>query len=160
MAKRKKSASFTEKMRLLRKAGLEDFIIRRPASFEDAPLDPLPERMKRILDYLKKYRSKNKEDMFCFIMYDITDDRIRNYIAKYLLEKGCIRIQKSVYMACLDKALYQDIHRTLKEVNDMYDNEDSIIFVPIDEFHVEDMKMVGKNIDLSLVVDLPSTLFF
>jgi len=163
MAKRKKKPlSFAEKLRQLREAGIEPYHRYRQEedSFDADQVEPLPARIGRILDFLRRPRPKNADTMYYFILYDITDDRIRNYIAKYLLERGCIRIQKSVYMAHLQKSAYIDMHETLREVNDLYDNEDSIIFIPLDEFHVEMMKMVGKNVDVSMVVDPPNTLFF
>jgi CRISPR-associated endonuclease Cas2 len=162
MAKRKKREwSFVEKMRLLKKAGLR----RRPPADgrppfdEEAPLPPPAERVDLILRLLALAHRKKHDDMFCFIMYDITDDRIRLYLAKYLLRMGCQRIQKSVYIARFQREEYDEVCLTLKEVNDMYDNEDSVFIVPIGESYLRELKMVGKNVDFSIVVDTPGTLF-
>jgi CRISPR-associated endonuclease Cas2 len=159
MGRKKKDRTFVENMRLLKKAGLESFAVRPRPAFEEDPLEPPSERVARILRFLNKASRKNKDDMYCFIMYDITDDRIRNYLAKYLLRKGCQRIQKSVYVACFQRGEYEEICQDLKEVNDMYDNDDSVFIVPIGESYLQEMKMVGKNVDFSLAIDTPGTFF-
>jgi CRISPR-associated endonuclease Cas2 len=163
MAKKKQQPlSFLEKMDRIRKAGLRVEDSSTDPSFPvNDPLIPLSERVEQILHFLKQAQrsTQPEENMYCFIMYDITDNKIRNYIAKYLLEKGCQRVQKSVYLAQLSRRLYDEIVQTLKEVNDLYDNDDSIFFVPIGENYLQEMNMVGRNVDFTLVVDPPTTLF-
>jgi len=38
-------------------------------------------------------------DALQVVHYDIENNKIRNYIAKYLERKGCIRVQKSIFIA-------------------------------------------------------------
>ncbi|MBK7522811.1 MAG: hypothetical protein IPI53_01165 [Saprospiraceae bacterium] len=44
------------------------------------------------------------------------------------MKKGCLRIQKSVYLAKSSPAIMKDISQTLKEINEVYNNEDSIFY--------------------------------
>ena len=94
------------------------------------------------------------------IMYDITDDKVRQLVAKYLKSKGCIRIQKSVFMANSTHERFMEIHETLRDVNGQYENEDSIMLVPVNVADVRSMKLIGKNVSVDILTDPPSTVFF
>ena len=91
----------------------------------------------------------NPKAMNCFIFYDITDNKIRVRIAKYLMAKGAQRIQKSVYLANISKAIYREIFDTLVALEEVLQEYDSIFMVPIGEYHLAEMNMVGRNIDMS-----------
>jgi CRISPR-associated protein Cas2 len=97
--------------------------------------------------------------MYAFILYDIENNKVRRHISKYLEKKGCVRVQKSVFLAELKRKLYLEIHSIIKEVNAMYDNHDSIFFIPVGEDILNTMKVVGKNIDFELITNPGSTLF-
>ncbi len=92
---------------------------------------------------------ENPRAMNCFIFYDIEDNRLRVQIAKYLLRKGAQRIQKSVYLANISKKIYKEIFDTLTELEAVFGERDSIFMVPIGEYHLAEMKMVGKDVDMS-----------
>jgi len=162
MARPKKvTYDLREKLRKIRAAGLE--------ASADAPQTPLPDekeglatlndRIRRILQLVRD-PSKNKYDMLYLVMYDIEDDRVRTHIAKYLLSKGCIRIQKSVYLARTRQKVFQEINDTLKEVQEAYDNADSILLVPVPSANVSSMKIIGKDIQIQSLIAPPNTLFY
>lgn len=90
----------------------------------------------------------NPRAMNCFIFYDIEDNRLRVKLAKYLLEKGCQRVQKSVYLANISKKIYNEIFQTLQELEEVFSSMDSIFMVPIGEYHLAEMRMVGKDVDM------------
>ena len=48
--------------------------------------------------HLRKTAPVKAVQMTFIKMYGIKDDKMRTEVAKYLKEKGCIRIQKSVFM--------------------------------------------------------------
>lgn len=121
--------------------------------------DRLQDRIRALLQLVKD-PSKNKYEMIYMVMYDIEDNRVRTHIAKYLLSKGCIRIQKSVYLARTHQKIFQEIKETLKEVQDAYDNEDSILLVPVQSSSVSSMKIIGKDIQIESLIDPPNTLFY
>lgn len=70
-------------------------------------------------------------------MYDITSNKVRTLIAKFLLKKGYTRIQKSIFMADMPSDEVQDIAQKLTEIQKMYDNNDSILIVPLSEDYPE-----------------------
>lgn len=158
MAKRRE-LSFYERILKIRQAGLSDD---SNLSFvpEDYELLPLVERLPLVDAILKKAVVKKINTMYSFIMYDIENDKIRTHIAKYLIKKGCVRVQKSVYLSELKRKKFDKIYRTLQEINAMYDNYDSIFFIPIGEDVINTMKIVGKNVDFELIVNPGNTLFF
>lgn len=117
------------------------------------------ERVKKLLGILNNTDKKDNK-MIYFIMYDIEYNKIRNYIAKYLIRKGCTRVQKSIFIANTDRKLYNDLQQTLKSVQEMYDNNDSIFFVPVSTDEIRSMKVIGKSIDFDLVTCSKNTMFF
>lgn len=137
--------SFAQKARQLKKSGL---VHEGSAAFGTVG---------RALQRINAKRLK-PEEMICFIMYDVEDNKIRNHIAKYLIKRGCERIQKSVYMARTTKKAYEDMARTLAEVNEVYDNNDSILLLPLGVENIERMKVIGKDIDKEVVIKKRNTL--
>ncbi len=91
----------------------------------------------------------NPRAMNCFIFYDIQDNKIRVQVAKYLLQKGCQRIQKSVYLANISKTIYNHITSTINELQEVLSEEDSIFIVPVGEYHLSEMYMVGKDVNMN-----------
>ncbi len=154
---RKKEFDLKEQLKCLQKAGLRP-PPERPSEADNL-LDPLPERVRKILGIVQAGPLKATE-MTWLIMYDISDDRVRLQIAKYLIRQGCIRIQKSVFIARSENKHFEEVYQTLKEVNEMYDNEDSIILVPVNASDVRSMKLIGKNVNIQAITDPPTTLFF
>jgi len=159
MAKRKKKElSFYERIVKIKRAGLETTkdLVYIPMDYD---LLPLSERLPLVDRVLSQYSNKKIDEMYAFIMYDIENDKVRTHISKYLIKQGCTRVQKSVFLAEFKRKKYQEIHKTLKEINAMYDNHDSIFFIPIGEDILNNMKIVGLNIDFELITNPGNTLF-
>lgn len=93
-------------------------------------------------------------------MYDITSNKVRTLIAKFLLKKGYTRIQKSIFMADMPSDEVQDIAQKLTEIQKMYDNNDSILIVPLSEDYARAMKIIGQEVDIDLILHSKNTLFF
>lgn len=104
--------------------------------------------------------TRKSNNMLFFVMYDIEDDKVRTQIAKYLHRQGCLRIQKSIFIADLSFETMDKIMMDLTEVQGCYENKDSIIIVPISSDYLKAMKVIGKGIDLSVIMKTESTLFF
>ena len=98
--------------------------------------------------------------MLFFVMYDIESNKVRQSIAKYLERKGCQRIQKSVYLANLDRSAYDQIRSDLAEVQGMYENSDSIILCQASSDELRSMDVIGQNLDLDIILKDRNTLFF
>lgn len=134
-------------------------IIRCAMPSQDNDLASLDERMRSLIGIIdNKERPDNY--MLFFVMYDIESDKVRTLVSKYLQKKGCTRIQNSIFLADLPKDVYEQIQTDLKEVQNCYDNHDSILVVPIPAEHLKSMTVIGKSIDIGLIMKTKSTLFF
>ena len=147
-----------EKLQKLKEAGITIPPDKSDLDREDV-LQPLPIRIQQILGIIKS-KPQKATTMNYIILYDIEDDKVRKLVAKYLLQKGCVRIQKSVFMANTTHEKFQELHNTLKDINSYYENSDSIIVVPINVADVRSMKLIGKNVNIDILTDPPNTLFF
>jgi CRISPR-associated endonuclease Cas2 len=159
MAKQKKEMNFVQIMRKFYRAGLEDSPVpnRTSGNYEDLP--ELDERIARILGIVKR-DDRPAGNMIFFVMYDIEDNKVRRYIAKYLLKLGCSRIQRSVFLADLPNDRYNCIRKDLTEVQAAYENKDSILIVPISTDYLTAMKIIGQTIDVDVITGNKNTLFF
>ncbi len=126
---------------------------------EDIPLEDIPVRIKQFQKIINRHHPKRRT-MLYFVMYDIENDKVRRLVAKYLIKKGLTRIQKSIYVADTSRKVFDEIQETLRAVQEAYDNHDSIVMVPIAADDLRAMKIIGKNIDLDIVLGNENTLFF
>lgn len=125
---------------------------------EGMALKPLNERIQIILGIIKKQPVK-ATTMNYLILYDIEKNKVRNLIAKYLLAQGCIRVQKSVFLSHSTHEKFDAIKNTLAEINEIYENKDSIILIPLNVSDARSMKLIGKNVNIEQIIDPPNTVF-
>ena len=157
--KKKDALTYLQKLRKLKTSGLEHSpVVNRVANDLDA-LPTLEERVRTILGIIKK-REIIANDMLFFVMYDIESNKVRYNIVKYLERQGCFRIQKSIFLANLSMEKYEDIKHDLAEVQDLYENHDSIIVCPVSSDYLSSMKVIGQSINLDLITRSKNTLFF
>jgi CRISPR-associated protein Cas2 len=124
---------------------------------DEEELIQLVERINQLQSLIKEKKQRN---MLYFVMYDIENDKVRRLIAKYLERKGLIRIQKSIFVANTPHNVYQEIKQTLQEVQEAYENNDSIIIVPVSTDEIKAMKIIGKNVDIEIITGDKDILFF
>jgi len=146
-----------QKLFLLKNAGLKNN--EKKSNNDFAKIDELNARIKKILD-LSETLKTDKTKMLFFVMYDIQDNKVRREIAKYLQSKGCVRIQKSIFFASAERKIFSKIHKDIKDVQSFYENNDSIIIVPVSTDEIRSMKIIGQNIDFDIVMNNKNTLFF
>jgi len=146
---------FAEKLARIKQAGLGKKSVKD--TDEDEQIESIETRIEKIF---KLVNDKKSTHMLYFIMYDIENNKIRNYIAKYLEKKGCIRIQKSIFLTQSERPVFREIRDILKEVQKAYDNQDSILLVPISTDELRSMSMIGKDVDLDFIQNKKSTMFF
>ena len=121
----------------------------------------LPDISQRVQAIFSVAQQKKKStDMLFFVMYDIESNKVRRYVVKYLERKGCMRVQKSIFLANLPMEKYQDIRNDLAEVQAAYDNQDSILIVPVTTDYLRSMKVIGQNLDIDIITHTRTTLFF
>lgn len=155
---KKPPLSFVEQMKKLIASGINDSPKVVVKDDSDA-LTPLEERVQDILGLSDNAR-KRKDRMLFFVMYDIESDKVRRLVVKYLIREGCTRIQKSIFLADRPVATYNKIKSDLAEVQAVYDNEDSIIVLPVTTDYLRMMKVIGKNLDVDIITHSKNTLFF
>lgn len=152
-----KNFDLKERIAKLKAAGLT--VNDDETDLDDAmEIAPLPDRIKKILGILQSNPVK-ATTMNYLILYDISNNKVRRLIAEYLLSKGCIRIQKSVYLCHSNHKKFTEIKETLADINDTYENEDSIILIPINISDARSMKLIGNNINIDQIIDPPNTVF-
>lgn len=120
---------------------------------------PLPMRVKTILG-IADNPNRNAGNMLFFVMYDIESNKVRTHVAKYLINQGCTRIQASIFLADTTREKYDKIREDLAEVQACYENHDSILVVPISTDYLKSMKVIGKNINVDIIMRNRNTLFF
>lgn len=125
---------------------------------EEFDLKPLPERIQLILGIIKRQPVK-ATTMNYLIMYDIEKNKVRTLIAKYLISQGCIRVQKSVFLSHSNHEKFGAIKNTLVEINEIYENKDSIILIPLNVSDARSMKLIGQNVNIEQIIDPPNTVF-
>lgn len=160
MAKKKKmELDFVARMKALAKAGIKD----SPSPNRDIDrkdeIHSLEERLDQIFEITEK-KDRNVGNMLFFVMYDIENNRVRTLVSKYLIKKGCTRIQKSIFLADLPSEKYEQIRNDLTEVQEAYENLDSILVVPISTDYLKSMKIIGKDISVDVIMKSKNTLFF
>lgn len=159
MRKIKAALDYLERLRRIQDSGMEGCRpINRPVDELDE-LESVELRAHNIFDIINSSK-RPAGNMLFFVMYDIESNKVRYNIAKYLIRKGCTRIQKSIFLADMDNTAYNNIRQDLTEIQSLYDNHDSIIICPVSTDMLRNMKIIGKNIDLDIIAHSRNTLFF
>ena len=78
----------------------------------------------------------------------------------FVITKKGERIQKSIFLANLSMEKYENIRKSLVEVQSLYDNHDSIIVCPVSSDLLRNMKIIGQSINLDVITQCKNTLFF
>lgn len=125
----------------------------------DDECESLEVRMRSLVGIINR-KERPENYMLFFVMYDIESDKVRTLVSKYLQKQGCTRVQNSIFLADLPTDTYEKIQVDLKEVQACYDNHDSIMVVPMNVDNLRSMSVIGKSLDLDLIMKTKSTLFF
>lgn len=155
--KQRKTIDPLDALRKIAQSGIKDSPPPNREMDEDYELIPIKQRVDKILGITE---NKKTTDMLFFVMYDIESNKVRSYVVKYLQRKGLYRVQKSIFLGKLDATQYNEIREDLTEVQQAYDNNDSILVVPISSDMLNSMKIIGQNINIDLITRNTSTLFF
>ena len=97
MSKKVKAIGFVQVMKRIKQAGLQHSPPPNRADFELNELDPIEKRVAQLFNIVECNQSAG--NMIYFVMYDIEDNKVRVQVSKYLIKKGCQRIQKSIFLA-------------------------------------------------------------
>ncbi|MDO9527715.1 MAG: CRISPR-associated endonuclease Cas2 [Syntrophales bacterium] len=93
-----------------------------------------------------------------WIIYDISDDRTRNKVAKECKKYGLIRVQKSVFLGKLKANRFDELaEKCLDLIND---DVDSLYLFPFCQEDFRQIKVMGQGFDRKLVNDEVLAQFF
>ena len=159
MRKKKETLPHIEVLRRLAHAGVSGSPSVNRITGKASDIQSLRDRVNFLIGVVNKQQRK-ATDMVFFIMYDIESNKVRREIAKYLLDKGCFRIQRSIFLASADRMIYEQIKTDLAEVQSLYDNHDSIILCPISTDEMRAMKVIGQQLNIDIITQTNNTLFF
>lgn len=157
--KKKEPPGFVEIMRKLTHAGINNSAVPNRIVTHLDDITTLEQRIEKILGIVKR-DSRPAGNMIFFVMYDIEDNKVRHQVFKYLMRMGCYRVQRSVFLADLPNQKYDQIRKDLTEVQAAYENNDSILVVPISTDYLTAMKIIGQTIDVDVITKTRNTLFF
>ncbi|HKK87424.1 MAG TPA: CRISPR-associated endonuclease Cas2 [Saprospiraceae bacterium] len=152
---RPKKANITpeERLQRLKQAGIDE-----PTSEDPMQPTSLPRGIQDLIITVK-HKALKFNEMLYLVMYDIENNKVRTEVAKYLIAKGCVRIQKSVYLSRSNKKLYAEISSALEDIQSYYNNEDSIITMPLTHNALQAIKVIGKDIKIDNIVEPANTVF-
>jgi CRISPR-associated endonuclease Cas2 len=119
----------------------------------------LQERVAKILGIVNQPK-KEANRMLFFVMYDIESNKVRTLVHKYLKRMGCTPVQRSIFLANAPIETYNRIKDDLATVQECYENDDSIMIVPLSTDYLKMMKVIGHKIELDVITHSKNTLFF
>ena len=157
--RKKKELTFVEKMKKFSRAGIPKPLSPNRHTGNLDGMTSLEERISFLLNIVKQPK-RSPHNMLFFVMYDIESNKVRSQIVKYLLKNGCTRVQKSIFLDDLPFNDYEQIRCDLAEVQQCYENNDSILIVPISTDYLKSMKVIGQSLDIDLIMKDKNTLFF
>ena len=160
MPRKRQTLTFVQAMQKMHSAGLDhNAPPNRPLADEVEALPTLQERLSLIFNLVNN-KHRPPSNMLFFVMYDIESNKVRRQVVKYLERQGCSRVQKSIFLADLSSSVFEQIKNDLAEVQACYDNQDSILIVPISTDYLQAMKVIGQEINIDVITKSRTTLFF
>lgn len=88
-------------------------------------------------------------DIMLWVIYDISEDKTRNKVAKSCKDKGLYRVQKSAFLGTLNRNQLDELKIMCE---DLIDGEvDSVYLFPMCEDDFKKVKLLGQAFDKKLV---------
>lgn len=92
-----------------------------------------------------------------WIIYDISDNKMRTKLAKVYKNKGLYRVQKSAFLGTLNKNQLDELKIITKEM--INPNKDSVYIFPMCEEDFKGVILLGQAFDEDLVSNEIKSLF-
>lgn len=89
--------------------------------------------------------------MITWVIYDITDTKIRTKIARACIGAGLYRVQKSAFLGTLNNSDIDEL--ALKCVELINTKQDSVYIFPLCEDDFKKVKLLGQAFDKKMVRD-------
>src|SRR5690625_7624455 len=124
--------------------------------------DELDQLEDRVQDFVRVIEELSKSDIamtLFFVCYYISNNRVSTKIMNYLLQKGMTRLQRSVYFGQTNTRIFNQIKKTLQEINSVLDPQDSIFLLPVNREICNRMNFIGMDMALEVTRPEQHTLF-
>ena len=95
--------------------------------------------------------------MLVWVIYDISDDRTRDKVAKICKGYGLYRVQKSAFLGDLNRNETESI---ALECEELIEETDSIFVFPLCDDCFKKIKLIGEGFDKDLISDKVVTKIF
>jgi len=94
--------------------------------------------------------------LLVWVIYDISDDRVRSAVATRCKGYGLYRVQKSAFLGTLNSNQQDSL--TI-ECRDLIEENDSVYVFPMCDSCLKRIQLLGKDFDLELVRDQLGVMF-
>ena len=92
-----------------------------------------------------------------WIIYDISENRVRTRVAKYCKDAGLYRVQKSVFLGTIERNRLDELSMRIEEEVD--EETDSVYLFPLCEPDFRRVVLMGQAFDKNIVTDKVRALF-
>jgi CRISPR-associated protein Cas2 len=96
--------------------------------------------------------------MLVWVIYDITENKIRSKVARACLSAGIYRVQKSAFLGDLNLNQIDQLGLRIEEL--INPDKDSVYIFPLCKDDFKKVKLLGQAFDKKLVTDEIRTKFF
>ena len=97
-------------------------------------------------------------DQLVWVIYDISENKIRTKVIKATEQAGLYRVQKSVFLGTLNRTLLDELVMKVKDLIDP--DTDSVYIFPMCEPDFKKVITAGQAFDKKLVTDEVKALLF
>jgi len=99
-----------------------------------------------------------KTEQLVWVIYDISDDKVRRKVVKVTEEAGLYRVQKSVFLGTIER---NPLDELVLQVSKLIDEDtDSVYIFPMCEADFKKVILKGQAVDKKLVSDEIKAMFF
>jgi len=96
--------------------------------------------------------------MLTWVVYDISEDKIRNRIIRFCKDAGLYRVQKSVFLGDVESNRIDELYLRCEKILDS--KTDSLYIFPMCRADFDKVKTAGNAFDRELVSDEVLSMFF
>ena len=96
--------------------------------------------------------------LLTWVIYDITDNKIRRKVIKECKNIGLYRVQKSVFLGDIEDNDFDELKLKMEEIVNL--NEDSVYVFPMSKKELNKAGLIGQAFDKELVTDEIISKFF
>lgn len=92
-----------------------------------------------------------QNETLVWVIYDITEDKIRNKVAKICKDKGLYRVQKSAFLGSINKNQLDELTIMCDDIIDQ--DTDSVYIFPMCKPDFQRVILLGQAFDKKLVTN-------